>query len=90
MNGEDERRTDAEGFDRADRDREQRFRRTLERERVLQRVTQGLARDRTAREMAETVLDGVDIFGATTIFVDRWTRQAPGWNCSRAADCRMR
>ena len=51
-----------------DRD-ERRFRLTLERERVLHRVTEGLARDRTVQQMAETVLGGVDIFGAMSIFV---------------------
>ncbi|MGE5226765.1 MAG: SpoIIE family protein phosphatase [Planctomycetaceae bacterium] len=50
-------------------DDERRIRLTLERERVLQRVTQGLARDRTVQQMAETVLDGVDIFGAMSIYV---------------------
>jgi serine/threonine-protein kinase RsbW len=43
--------------------------RALERERALHRVTQALARDRTVPQMAESVLDGIELFDAPKILV---------------------
>ncbi|MEP6757875.1 MAG: GAF domain-containing protein [Actinomycetota bacterium] len=43
--------------------------RSLVRERALQAITQGLARDRTTNEMAETLLESLDLLGASMGYV---------------------
>ena len=43
--------------------------RSLVRERALQSITEGLARDRTTSEMAETILESLDLLGASMGYV---------------------
>jgi serine/threonine-protein kinase RsbW len=45
--------------------------RSLVRERALQAITEGLARDRTMSEMAETILESLDVLGASMGYIGR-------------------